>query len=197
MKYRNNIKSLIRLRQQIIRFKEKEEQSIKSILLWRKKLIKQSKIETKLINLEDCKDWSLDKNKNLYHKSGQFFKVQGVKVSGANYREVVSWSQPILNQKHGGILAFICRITDRYGVQFLIEAKTEPGDNSDIKIASSFQATQSNINRAHGGKRPKFYDIVVKLKGAKLIYCAAHNEEGARFWRKSKGWVCQKNPNDE
>ena len=185
MKYRNNIKSLIRLRQQIIRFKEKEEQSIKSILLWRKKLIKQSKIETKLINLEDCKDWFLDKNKNLYHKSGQFFKVQGVKVSGANYREVVSWSQPILNQKHGGILAFICRITDRYGVQFLIEAKTEPGDNSDIKIASSFQATQSNINRAHGGKRPKFYDIVVKLKGAKLIYCAAHNEEGARFWRKS------------
>ena len=63
MKYRNNIKSLIRLRQQIIRFKEKEEQSIKSILLWRKKLIKQSKIVAELINLEDCKDCFLDKHK--------------------------------------------------------------------------------------------------------------------------------------
>ena len=40
------------------------------------------------------------------------------------------------------------------------------------------------MNRAHGGKRPKFYDIVVNLKGAKLVYCTAHNEEGARFWKK-------------
>ena len=76
-------------------------------------------------------------------------------------------------------------MTERYGVQFLVDAKTEPGDDSDIKIAASFQATQSNINRAHGGKRPKFYDIVVELKGAKLIYCCSHNEEGARFWKKS------------
>ena len=37
------------------------------------------------------------------------------------------------------------------------------------------------MNRAHGGKLPKFYDIVVQLKGSKLIYCAAHCEEGARF----------------
>ena len=185
IQYKNNIKNLIKLRQQIIRFQKKEEQNIKPVLNWRKKLIKQSKIVTKLINLKDCKDWFLDENKNLYHKSGQFFKVQGVKVTGANKREVSSWTQPILNQKHGGVLAFICRVTERYGVQFLIEAKTEPGDDSDIKIAASFQATQSNINRAHGGRRPKFYDIVVQLKGAKLIYCAAHNEEGARFWKKS------------
>ena len=185
IKYKNNIKNLIKLRQQIIKFKKKEDQSIKPILNWRKKLIKQSKIVAELINLEDCKDWFLDKHKNLHHKSGQFFKVQGVRTMGANYREVKSWTQPILNQKHGGVLAFICRVTERYGVQFLVEAKTEPGDDSDIKIASSFQATQSNINRAHGGKRPKFYDIVVELKGAKLIYCASHNEEGARFWKKS------------
>ena len=185
MRYKNNINNLIKLRQQIIKFKKKEEQNIEPILIWRKKLIRQSKIKAKLINLEDCKDWYLDKHKNLHHKSGQFFKVQGVKTSGANLREVKSWTQPILNQKHGGILAFICRVTEHYGVQFLVDAKTEPGDDADIKIAASFQATQSNINRAHGGKRPKFYDIVVKLKGAKLIYCAAHNEEGARFWRKS------------
>ena len=166
IKYKNNIKNLIKLREQIARFRKKEEQSIEPILSWRKKLIKQSKIKTKLINLKDCKDWFLDKNKNLTHKSGQFFKVQGVRTTGANYREVKSWTQPILTQKHGGVLAFICRVTERYGVQFLVEAKTEPGDNSDIKIASSFQATQSNINRAHGGKRPKFYDIVVELKGS-------------------------------
>lgn len=185
IKYKNNINNLNKLRQQIIQFKNKEDQNIQPILKWRKKLIKKSKIVSKLINLEDCKDWALDKNKNLFHKSGQFFKVQGVRTTGAHFREVKSWTQPILNQKHGGILAFICRVTKKYGVQFLVEAKTEPGDNSDVKIAGSFQATQSNINKAHGGKRPKYYDIVVQLKGAKLIYCCSHNEEGARFWRKS------------
>ena len=34
----------------------------------------------------------------------------------------------------------------------------------DIKLCPSFQATQSNMNKAHGGNLPKFYDIVMKLK---------------------------------
>ena len=54
------------------------------------------------------------------------------------------------------------------------------------------------MNRAHGGKRPNYYDIVMKLKGAKLIYYTVHNEEGARFWKKSN-WnliVNLKNPYD-
>ena len=199
MRYKNNIKNLLELRKDILKFKNKEEKSIKSILEWRKKLIRKNKIKTKLINLNECNDWYLDKNNNLNHKSGQFFKVQGVKIFGASSREVTSWTQPILTQKHGGILAFICRITKKNGVEFLLEGRTEPGDNSDVKIASCFQATQSNMNRAHGGKRPKFYDIVVKLKGAKLIYCTAHNEEGARFWKKSNLNVIVKlnNPNDK
>ena len=198
MKYKNNIKNLIELRKDIQNFNHKEEKGISSILKWRKKLIKKNKIKTKLINLNECKDWYLDKNKNLHHKSDQFFKVQGVKIFGASSREVSSWTQPILTQKHGGILAFICRVTKKNGVQFLLEGRTEPGDNSDVKIASCFQATQSNMNRAHGGKRPKFYDIVVNLKGAKLVYCTAHNEEGARFWKKSNLNVIVrlKNPND-
>ena len=50
-----------------------------------------------------------------------------------------------------------------------IEGKTEPGDDSDIKFAASFQATQSNINRAHGGKLPRYYDIVVKGKVQNLF----------------------------
>ena len=67
-----------------------------------------------------------------------------------------------------------------------------------MRISPSFQATQSNMNRAHGGKLPKFYDIVMKRKGAELVYYTIHNEEGARFWKKSN-WnviVKLKNPND-
>jgi oxidase EvaA len=196
MNYNNNIKNLIKLRKDLLRFKKKEKKDITNILSWRKKLLKQSKIKAKLININKCKDWYFDKYGNLNHTSGQFFTVT---VTGAKNREVVSWTQPILNQKHGGVLAFICRFTKENGVEFLIDAKTEAGDAGDIKISPSFQATQSNMNRAHGGKLPKFYDIVVKLKGAKLIYSAAHNEEGARFWKKSNLNVIVKinNPYDK
>ena len=77
--------------------------------------------------------------------------------------------------------------------------RIEPGDDSILKISPSFQATQSNMNRAHGGKRPKFYDIIIENKGAELIYYTIHNEEGARFWKKSN-WnviVKLKNPYDK
>ena len=199
MHYKNNIKNLVKLRNDLLKFRNKEKKNISEILSWRKKLLKQSEIKARLININQCKDWYFDKHKNLNHKSGQFFTVTGVRVSGAKNREVISWTQPILNQKHGGVLAFICRFTKENGVEFLIDAKTEAGDDGDIKISPSFQATQSNMNRAHGGKLPRFYDIVIQLKGAKLIYSAAHNEEGARFWKKSNLNVIVKinNPYDK
>ena len=184
IKYKPKISELEKFRNILKKSIQHEDDNINKILSWRKKLLKKTKIKTKLINLNECENWKLDKNNNLYHTSGQFFKVKGVRTSGSINREVSSWTQPILTQKHGGVLAFISRIV-KDKVEFLIDAKTEPGDNSNIKLCPSFQATQSNMNRAHGGKLPNFYDIVIKLKNAKLIYSVSHNEEGARFWKKS------------
>lgn len=199
IKYNPKIKDLLNFRMQLNKSLPSESNQIKEILNWRKNLLKKTKIKTKLINLNQCEKWKFDKNNNLYHLSGQFFKVQGVKTSGSINREVKSWTQPILTQKHGGVLAFIARVTKNNIVEFLIDAKTEPGDNTDIKLCPSFQATQSNMNRAHGGKLPNFYDIVIKLKRSKLIYSTSHNEEGARFWKKTNLNVIVKleNPYDK
>tara|TARA_B100000161_G_C33532613_1_gene406837 strand:- start:314 stop:1021 length:708 start_codon:yes stop_codon:yes gene_type:complete len=199
MNFKRNLKKLNSFKKEMKKYEHLEETDISSILKWVKVRQKKVKTVSKLINLNQCKDWFLDKNNNLYHKSTQFFKVKGVETKGAAGREVKSWTQPILTQKHGGVLAFISRQSKKYGTQFLIDAKIEPGDDSILKISPSFQATQSNMNRAHGGKRPKFYDIVIQNKGAELIYYTIHNEEGARFWKKSN-WnviVKLKNPNDK
>ena len=185
IKYYPKISELKKFRKKLQKSLKIEDDKIQKILSWRRKLMKKTKIKTKLINLNQCEKWKLDKNNNLSHESGQFFKVQGVKTSGSFNREVASWTQPILTQKHGGVLAFITRITKDKKVEFLIDAKTEPGDDANIKLCPSFQATQSNMNKAHGGRLPNFYDIVIKLKRSKLIYSASHNEEGARFWKKS------------
>ena len=199
MNFKRNLKKLNSFKKEMKKYEHLDETDISSILKWVKLRQKKVKTVSKLINLNQCKDWFLDKNNNLYHKSTQFFKVKGVETKGAAGREVKSWTQPILTQKHGGVLAFISRQSKKYGTQFLIDAKIEPGDDSILKISPSFQATQSNMNRAHGGKRPKFYDIVIQNKGAELIYYTIHNEEGARFWKKSN-WnviVKLKNPNDK
>ena len=199
MNFKKNIKKLIKFKKEMLKYSDIEKTSIKPIVNWKNKLQKKVKTTSKIINLNECKSWYFDKNMNLHHQSGQFFKIKAVKTEGAIGREVQSWTQPILTQKHGGVLAFISRQTKKFGTEFLLDAKIEPGDDSLIKISPSFQATQSNMNRAHGGKRPKFYDIVMQLKGAELIYYTIHNEEGARFWKKSN-WnviVKLKNPYDK
>ena len=185
MKFEKNIKKLEAFKIKLEKLKSKENTKIEDLLKWRDQLIENSKISSKLINFNEVKDWHTDSNGNVYHKSGQFFTLQGVRTVGASSREVKSWDQPILSQKHGGILAFLARETNERGVEFLLEGKTEPGDDGDVKFCPSYQATQSNINRAHGGKIPDLSNIVLEQKGAKLIYATSHNEEGARFWKKT------------
>ena len=169
------------LRNKIIESQKKENVKIDSVLRWLKQRNRVNKMQVKKVPIKDLNDWSYKKNGNLFHKSGQFFSVEGVKVSNALEREVSSWEQPILNQKHGGILAIISR--ERAGIiEFLLYARKEPGDKS-LKLCPSFSATQSNLNRAHGGKKTYLTDLILNNK-ENYLGQTIHFEEGARFWKK-------------
>jgi len=172
---------LFELRKKISLSQNKENKNINNILKWLKGRNKINKMRVRKIPVNQLKDWHIKKNGNLFHKSGQFFSVEGVKVENAIERETSNWQQPILNQKHGGILAILTR-TNKGIVEFLLFARKEPGDTS-IKLCPSFSATQSNINRAHGGKKTPLSEFVLNNK--KNIICETiHYEEGARFWKK-------------
>ena len=172
---------LIKLRKEILRSQKIENKNISSILNWLKKRNEANKMKVSKTSVNRLKDWYLKKNGNLFHKSGQFFSVEGVNVKNAVERETSSWSQPILNQRHGGILAILTR-TNKDIVEFLLFARKEPGDNS-IKLCPSFSATQSNINRAHGGKKTPLSEFVLNNE-KNIIGETLHYEEGARFWKK-------------
>ena len=172
---------LLELRKKVLLSQNKENNNIDNILKWLRKRNKINKMRVRKIPVNQLKDWHIKKNGNLFHKSGQFFSVEGVKVENAIERETSNWQQPILNQKHGGILAILTR-TNKGIVEFLLFARKEPGDTS-IKLCPSFSATQSNINRAHGGKKTPLSEFVLNNK--KNIICETiHYEEGARFWKK-------------
>ena len=193
IKYQNNLELL---RQKIEIYKYSSNTSISKLIRKRKILQKKETMRSRLCSISELKDWKLEKGR-IYHKSNQFFSVVGVKTKNAK-REVSNWDQLIFNQPHGGVLAFLVRETKKYGIEFLLNLRSEPGDKN-IKFCPTFSATKSNMNRAHGGKITELYEIIIKNKGGKIIAKSAHNEEGARFWRKrNENWlVYLKNPNNK
>ena len=175
--------NLINLRKKILISQKRENKDIKKILKWLTFRNRVNKMKVRKIPIKQLDSWHVKKNGNLYHKSGQFFSVEGVKIENAVEREKKNWQQPILNQKHGGILAILSRINPNNNiVEFLLFARKEPGDIR-IKLCPSFSATQSNINRAHGGKKTPLSNYVLENK-KNIISETLHYEEGARFWQK-------------
>jgi oxidase EvaA len=155
------------------------------ILAWREQQRKSITFKADLIGLDDVRGWSRDAQGNVRHKSGQFFGVEGVRVESGDLREVASWEQPIYTQPEGGILALIARESAGRGVEFLLQAKAEPGNIDVLQLCPTIQSTWSNIRRAHAGRRPPMVEVLTAETGVRIVYRAEHNEEGGRFWRKS------------
>lgn len=162
-----------------------EPVDIAPILKWREQLLNEIKFTAGLIALSKVQGWGPDSLGNIVHSSGQFFSIEGVRVTNASLREVSSWDQPIYNQTEGGVLILIARENSRYGIQFLLQAKAEPGNIGWLQFCPSIQCSWSNLKRAHEGKRPALAELLLVPPGARLVYKALHNEEGSRFWRKS------------
>tara|TARA_Y100000389_G_scaffold147641_1_gene146555 strand:+ start:27788 stop:28483 length:696 start_codon:yes stop_codon:yes gene_type:complete len=191
-KYSINLKTL---RDQIEISSLYEDTNTGNIINWLNKRKKFDKTIIKKVGLSNLNDWEFNKQHNLQHKSKQFFDVIGIKITSAYNREAVNWDQPILNQKHGGVLAILIRKRKNI-IEFLLYARREPGDKS-LKLCPSFSATQSNLNQAHGGKKTKLHNLIFSKK-RNLICETTHYEEGARFFQKpNKNLLIKINKSDE
>ena len=184
------------LRKKIEFSKTIENKSISDVIKWYRSRIKMDNTKVKKVPLSKLKDWHIGKNGNIYHKSKQFFSLEGVKVINANNREVSGWDQPLLFQKHGGILAILVREKNNV-IEFLLNARREPGDGKGVlKLCPSFSATKSNMNLAHGGKKTQLTKLILNNKN--VIAKTIHYEEGARFWKKpNQNWLLYVDKNQQ
>lgn len=155
------------------------------LLEWRDEKRKEIVFSAHLIGLRDVRNWHLDENGNVRHESGQFFGVEGVRIEAGNLREVRDWDQPIYTQPEGGVLGMVAREMPQSGIQFLLQAKAEPGNIGTLQLVPSLQSTWSNIRRVHKGAKPPLIELLTADKGVRWVYRAEHNEEGGRFWQKS------------
>ena len=180
-------KDLIDLRKELASEK-KPMHSLVSIKNWYKKVIKRSNIKVKTIPLEKCKKWKKNKDGQLYHTSGGFYKVEGVRIINSFNREVKKgWDQPMFTEKNfdGGILGLL-KTNINSNPHYLVNAKFEPGNYKFIQLSPTVQATFSNINKAHGGSEVKFLNFFKNPKRNKcrVIFRQWVSEEGGRLRNK-------------
>lgn len=121
-------------------------------------------------------------NESLIHKSGKFFRIEGIKVQ-TNFGDINEWEQPIINQPEIGILGILTKVIN--GVRyFLMQAKMEPGNINILQLSPTVQATKSNFSRVHQGKLPNYLEYFVDSSKSKTLIDQLQTEQGGRFLRK-------------
>ncbi len=166
-----------------------EKNEFESILSWYKAHCSKCNMKIDHIPLKECREWSFDELTGSYvHSSGEFFRVDGLRVSNSSTREVTGgWDQPIFTQVgyDGGILGLLRQRIN--GVpHYLIEAKIEPGNYNLVQISTTVQATFSNLKQAHKGNATPYseYFLDTENMGGKVLFDKWMSEDGGRLYNK-------------
>jgi oxidase EvaA len=87
----------------------------------------------------------------------------------------------MIDQPELGWLGFVVRKAGD-GVEWLVQAKTEPGNVRGTQLAPTLQATRSNYTQVHGGQPSRFLDLF--RAGGAVISDGPHSEQGSAFlWK--------------
>ena len=162
---------------------ENKFQSLEDIFLWFDKIKKEERFEVDEIPFDQLDQWFFTENtEKLVHKSGKFFRIEGLKVN-TNFGNVREWEQPIINQPEIGILGILTKVFDgtRY---FLMQAKMEPGNVNILQLSPTVQATKSNFSRVHKGKLPAYLEYFIDTSKSKVLIDQLQTEQGGRFLKK-------------
>ena len=143
----------------------------KNFQKWFNSQKKLNRINVKIKKLNDLENWNYSK-KLILHSSQRFFKIVGIEVK-SNFAGK-NWDQPIIVQKEKGILGII---KNKKTKKYLLQAKVEPGNKNKLQLSPTVQATKSNYQRIHGGKKTSYLNIF-KTNKIKFI---TQTEQGYRY----------------
>lgn len=160
-------------------------ESADQIRRWRNDVRDASNLRLTKVPFAECKHWQ-NRRGRLAHESGRFFSITGLRVSDAG-ESLLGTDQVMIDQPEVGWLGFLVR-PGREGLEWLLQAKTEPGNIGATHLAPSIQATRSNYQRAHGGQATRFLDVF--RTGRSFASDAPHSEQGTKFlWKFNRNSV--------
>ena len=154
---------------------------VESIVDWISQKNKSIQVNVNKVSFKELKAWNFV-NGQLEHKTGKFFKIQGLNVK-TNYGEIHDWDQPIINQDEVGYLGFIMKEVDGV-LKFLVQAKIEPGNVNNVQLSPTLQATKSNYSQVHKGRTPYYLEYFQNVKKKNIFVDQLHSEQGSRFLMK-------------
>lgn len=120
------------------------------------------------------------KDREISHVDNKFFKVIAVDVEIGN-REVVKWSQPMVEPAQEGLCAFVCKEINGI-LHFIVQAKLECGNHDIIELAPTVQCLTGNYRNTKTGELP-FLEYVLHAKKKQIVFDTLQSEEGGRFFR--------------
>ncbi|SMO35535.1 oxidase EvaA [Saccharicrinis carchari] len=115
----------------------------------------------------------------IAHVDNKFFKIIAVNVNISS-REVVNWSQPMVQPAQEGLCAFICKEINGV-LHFAVQAKLECGNRDIIEFAPTVQCLTGNYKETKKGTLP-FLDYVLNAQAHQIVFDALQSEEGGRFY---------------
>ena len=152
---------------------------------WLEQVNKTADVHLNRIPLSWCSPWFYDEMSGLIRNTdNSFFQIGGIRLteSDGTRRE-----QPIIIQDEIGFLGIICTKID--GVwHYLMQAKIEPGNVNVVQLSPTIQATKSNFEQKHGGKRPLFLEYFLDMAPDHILVDQIQSEQSSRF-------LCKRNRN--
>ena len=182
---------------EILEAQKSGTENIKPILEWLKEKTESYPAKIQEIGINNLDKWLVHPGTGVIsHQTGKFFSIIGVKVEGAKGREVTSWSQPMVKQEECGILGILCQ--KRNGLMnYLLWAKFEPGTIAGLQLSPTLEATESNLKRAHGGKKPLFAEYFEGGGRGKVLVSVVEVEDPGRFYHKTNRCMIVEAPENE
>ncbi len=169
----------------IINAQDKKLDDVTPILNWLEGKRKSYAVKVEEIGIKNLDKWHVEeKTGNIFHESGKFFSIIGVKVEGAKGREVSSWTQPMVKQEECGILGILCKKINGV-MHYLLYAKYEPGTIASLQLSPTLEATESNLRRTHGGAKPLFAEYFENGGNGKVLVSVVEVEDPGRFYHKT------------
>jgi len=159
--------------------KEKSLYSIDNIISFITKQKSFYELDVTQIPLKNMKHWHYTENE-IHHEQHKYFKVIAVDVEIGN-REVVKWSQPMVEPMQEGLCVFICKEINGI-LHFAVQTKLECGNFDIIELAPTIQTLTGNYKEKNKVPLP-FLDYALNAKKENIIYDTYQSEEGGRFYR--------------
>ena len=148
---------------------------------WIDRLNNTTKVDINKIDLQKSDFWFYDEKEGVIrNKNHSFFTIKGFQRKKEN--KIVQ-EQPVIIQDEIGYLGIICKVIDGV-LNFLMQAKIEPGNLNNIQLSPTIQATKSNFMQKHGGKKPNYLDYFMDASNYEIIVDQIQSEQSSRFYKK-------------